>query len=430
MNKNANWYEESNQSNYNFQTGQKAKKEGKNSGMKITAFGLIVCMVITALLGGVTGALVGASISNTSEMQPQTAELSMPVQQNNQAQNLDVVNEKPQTISVAYANVGTHTKAQIIEMCTPSVVGVNCEYATQTFYGDQVSMGSGSGVIYTSDGYIITNNHVVEGATKISVVLSDDTEYPAELIGVDSRTDLALLKIDAQGLTVASLTDSDNSVVGEEVIVIGNPLGEFMGSSTSGIISAVNRNVTIDGKEMTLIQTDAAVNPGNSGGGMFNSSAELVGIVNAKIASASTEGMGFAIPANTVKAVVEDLRTQGYVSGRAYLGVYTQNVSTNNNMADGRNGNYGYFGNIFGFTYPSTQTAVQVVQVIEGSAAEKAGIQAGDLLLAIDENRINTNSELSGAIEEYNAGDVATIVVQRDGQELELQVIFGEYIPD
>lgn len=209
--------------------------------------------------------------------------------------------------------------------------------------------------------------------------------------------------------------------VGEDVVAIGNPLGELRGTSTGGMVSALNREVSVEGTTMTLIQHDAAVSPGSSGGGLFNSSGSLIGIVNAKASSDDAEGIGFAIPVNSVKQIISDLIEHGYVKGRAYLGVNTQNVTL---MPTGGNGGWGGF-----FGYSGT-SCVLVTNVFSGSAAEAAGIQSGDLILAVDDTEVSSTDDLSSLINAYNAGDQATLTIQRDGEQLELTVTFGEATPD
>lgn len=192
---------------------------------------------------------------------------------------------------------------------------------SSSFYGGQrVSQSAGSGVILSADGYIVTNNHVVAGADSIAVRTRDGQSYTARLVGADSDTDLAVLKIEAGDLPPVVLGSSETLVVGETAVAIGNPLGELGGTVTSGIISALSREVTIDNQTMTLLQTNAAINPGNSGGGLFNSKGELIGVVNAKYAKEGVEGLGFAIPIDAAKPVIEQLISQGYVSGRVATG--------------------------------------------------------------------------------------------------------------
>ena len=254
----------------------------------------------------------------------------------------------------------------------------------------------------------------MEDATSIKVTLNDDTEYTATLVGSDKRNDVAIIKIDATNLTPAQIGDSDMLTVGEDVIAIGNPLGELRGTATSGIISALRRPVEIENVEMELVQTDAAISPGNSGGGLFNSSGKLIGIVNAKASDSNAEGLGFAIPINNVLTEINDLLNYGYIKGRAYLGVYTQNVSVRSD--------YGYW------RY-STTSCVQVADIVEGSAAEQAGLKIGDLILKVNDTQVTSNSDLSDIIESFNAGETATLTIQRDGQQMQVPVTFGEYVP-
>ena len=211
--------------------------------------------------------------------------------------------------------------SDVVSSVSESVVQITTESVTTgSIFGQYISEGAGSGVVLTSDGYIVTNHHVIEDANKITVALNDGTEYQATLVGTDSETDVAVIKVEAANLKPATLGDSDQLTVGQTAIVIGNPLGSLGGSVTSGIISALDRDVTVNGETMNLLQTSAAVNPGNSGGGLFNANGYLVGIVNAKYTSTDVEGIGFAIPINVAKSVVNDLIEYGYVKGRIDTG--------------------------------------------------------------------------------------------------------------
>ncbi|MDD3920359.1 MAG: trypsin-like peptidase domain-containing protein [Eubacteriales bacterium] len=422
-----NWYEE--------EQGQHsaASKKQKRS---VSVMTLIACMLVTSLAGGAIGGVItNQAVARNAELQAQA-----PVIQEQAATPNNLPEAQTPSSGVVMAttasNADAFNKAQIIEKCAPSIVGIDVEGQSVDIFGQtSTSVASGSGIVITADGYIITNAHVVSGAQKFTVHLWDDTQYDATLVGSDSKTDLAVIKVDAENLTPAVLGDSDSLVVGEDVVVMGNPLGELRGTATSGMVSALSRTITIEGEEMTLLQTDAAINPGNSGGGMFDTSGRLIGIVNAKVASSYTEGLGFAIPVNDAKSVIADLMDLGYVSGRAYLGVYTRNVAIQTPGVDGRS-DYGSMDDFFGFfgfnggpQQSSMETRVQVAQVVAASAAEVAGIQADDLILKVDDTEITTGAELSDAISEYNAGDVAKITIQRDGTEQVLQVTFGEYIP-
>ncbi|HWR23332.1 MAG TPA: trypsin-like peptidase domain-containing protein [Feifaniaceae bacterium] len=412
------WYEEQKQQHF-------SDADKRRGGKRVSAATLIVCMLITGILGGALGGQIVKSAPDAVLSAQAT-----PAPTANQTAGVPEEASKPVAgLTTQAAADGVYTKAQIVELAAPSIVGIDVEGTRTDWYGrSEVTTGSGSGVIISADGYIITNNHVIDGANGIKVYLSDDTEYSATLIGSDQKTDLAVIKIEAAGLTPVSMGDSDTLVVGEDVVAIGNPLGELRGTATSGMVSALSRTITIDSQEMTLLQTDAAINPGNSGGGLFNARGQLIGIINAKVASSATEGLGFAIPVNDAKAVIEDLIDLGYVSGRAYLGVYTQNVAVQPERTNGQGGDL--FG-IFEFgSGQNVETRVQVAEIVKGSAAENAGIQAGDLILAVDGKEISTGSELATAISEYKAGDTATIEVQRSGGGLTLTVTFGEYVPE
>lgn len=425
------WYDEYQQN------GSQQQAQKPHCGVSIPA--LIACMLITALLGGALGGfLVHASIGDVENQAAALPEATgQPVLTAPEAAEKDgtaAVQNSVSSLLTQGAAGGSFTRAQIVEVGAPSVVGIDVEFTSQSNYGSgfdyffgygnggsgsQVQTGSGSGVIITADGYIVTCNHVVEGANKITVILSDETSHEAKIVGTDSRNDLAVIKIEASGLTPATLGDSDMLTVGEDVVAIGNPLGELRGTSTGGMVSALGRQVTVEGTEMTLIQHDAAVSPGSSGGGLFNSSGSLIGIVNAKASSNNAEGIGFAIPVNSVKQIISDLIEHGYVKGRAYLGILSQNVT----LRAEQGGWGGYFGH-------GGTSCVQVGQVVAGSAAEAAGIQAGDLILAVGEEQITSTDALSKAIGAYNAGDQATLTIQRNGQQMQVDVTFGEYTPE
>ncbi len=389
---------------------------------------LLICMMIAVLLGGLLGGLYTRHYVDES-MQTLSAQLTES-QKQLAAANATATKPSASLETTTQGLVGqTYSKSQIIELCAPAVVGIDVTYQTSGYgYGyfgsSQTTTGSGSGIILTSDGYIVTCKHVVDSADTINVILNDDTEYVATLIGTDSRYDLAVIKIDATGLTPTTLGDSDMLTVGEDVIAIGNPLGELRGTATGGMLSALEREVSVEGVKMTLIQTDAAISPGNSGGGLFNASGSLIGIVNAKASSEDAEGLGFAIPVNSVKTIINDLIDHGYVTGRAYLGVSTQNVT----LQSGQNGwgSSSFFGSYFGMGGTS---CVMIAEVVSGSAADQAGLQAGDLILKLEDTEITSNSVLSERIAAYNAGDTVTLTIQRNGAEQTVSVTFGEYKP-
>ena len=298
-------------------------------------------------------------------------------------------------------NKGSLSVAEVAAKAADSVVEINTETVSSSFYGGQrVSQSAGSGVILSADGYIVTNNHVVAGADSITVRTRDGKSYAANLVGTDPDTDLAVLKIEASGLTPAVLGSSDDLVVGETAVAIGNPLGELGGTVTSGIISALSREVTIDNQTMTLLQTNAAINPGNSGGGLFNSNGELVGVVNAKYAKEGVEGLGFAIPINTAKPVIEQLISQGYVSGRVDTG-FTPIDLTDEATA---------------MQYRVSRTGVYVYEVTTNTN----GFQSGDLLLSIDGKDIDSMSDYNAALQGRSVGDQLAVVVLRGNRQLSL----------
>ncbi|PKM38805.1 MAG: serine protease HtrA [Firmicutes bacterium HGW-Firmicutes-9] len=404
-------------------------RRSEKRGVRLST--LIIFTMVAVLLGGLLGGLytrqyVASQITALNAQQTQTANNALTEAQPSASAGL--------TTASAGSFASTFSRAQIIELTAPSVVGIDTYYTASGDFGysfgngdnsstdgQQAQLGSGSGIILTSDGYIVTCKHVIDGAETITVILNDDTEHEAKLIGSDSRTDLAVLKIEATGLVPATLGDSDMLTVGEDVIAIGNPLGELRGTATSGIVSALSREVTVGSMDMSLIQTDAAISPGNSGGGLFNASGSLIGIVNAKASGSNSEGLGFAIPVSDVKTIISNLIDHGYVLGRAYLGVYTQNVTLS---SDSNNNQNGFFGNFFGGA-----SSVQIAQIVAGSAAEQAGLKAGDLILKVNDTTIDSNATLAAVISGFNAGDTATLTIQRDGQEQTVTVTFGEYKP-
>ena len=298
-----------------------------------------------------------------------------------------------------------------------STVGISTQIQTNYFGYQTTSAAAGSGFILTEDGYILTNYHVVESATTITVTLYDGTAYEASLIGYDSNNDIAVLKIDATGLVPVILGDSDQMRVGEEVLAIGNPLGELTFSLTRGIISAKDRTITLSNtKSMALFQTDCAINSGNSGGALFNMHGEVIGITNAKYSSnamsseASIDNIGFAIPINSVKAIVLSIVENGYYV-KPYLGISVGNVS-----AEAQS--YGL------------PAGAAVAAVIEGSPAEAAGLQANDIITEVDGTAITGSSDLIKIVQKSTTGTEMTLTVYRQGETMTLTVVVGEQIQD
>ncbi len=292
--------------------------------------------------------------------------------------------------------------SEVVDSIRPSVVEINTEYMSNgnSIFGQYISEGAGSGVIISEDGYIVTNDHVVDSATQISVKTMDGREFPAELVGTDPQTDIAVLKVDATDLSPATIGSSDDIRVGEIAIAIGNPLGSLGGTVTTGIISAVGREITINNETMTLLQTDAAINSGNSGGGLFDAQGQLIGIVNAKQAASGVEGLGFAIPISDVTSVIDDLKQFGIVTNRPFLNVSLQDVSDNSQMPAG----------------------VYVVQVIDGGSAANGGVEFGDRIVSFDNQDVSSAAEVKKILRKLSVGDTVPMVVERDGKEIELHI--------
>lgn len=270
----------------------------------------------------------------------------------------------------------------------------------------------GTGVILSSDGYLITNYHVVEGMLEYSILLSDDSEYPARLVGGDEQTDLAVLKIEAEGLQAAVFGDSDSLRAGDTVVAIGNPLGtELRGTMTNGIVSAINRDIVIDGREMTVIQTNAALNSGSSGGPLINIYGQVVGINTAKFStyySGTVEGIGFAIPIAAAKPIIDELISLGYVSGRPSLGITGDSVPQ------------------YAQIYYRLPDGVYVASVDESSDTYASGVREGDIIVELGGVRVTSASELNAAKNQYQAGDTVTLTVYRGGSYYYVDVVLGE----
>jgi serine protease Do len=296
------------------------------------------------------------------------------------------------------------TASQVNKKVSPSVVFIAITATTTDFFGqDQTQTGSGSGIIISNDGYIVTNFHVVDGSEEVNVKLNDGKSYKAKLIGKDAQTDLAVIKIDAKNLKAATLGDSSKLEVGDTALAIGNPLGTENGSLTVGVISALNRVIAIENFSMNLIQTDAAVNPGNSGGALANAYGEVIGIVNAKTSAVGIEGLGYAIPINEAKTVVNLLRTKGYVP-RVIIGISIEDITKE--IAD----KYGL------------PVGVYIESVTKGSPADKAGIKPRDVIIAIDGKKVETSAELAAIRDKRKAGDVLNVRIVRQSKEMTLKL--------
>ena len=379
---------------YHMEDNARSDKKKKRVWPKITA----LCLVC-ALLGGGTGAGVMAALNGGVKG-------STTVYQGSHA---------PTVVSVS--NVTTKeplTAAQIYATYVGSTVGITTEIDTNVFGQVVQTAASGSGFVISQDGYIVTNYHVIEDASRITVTFVDGKSYDATLVGGDEENDIAVLKIDATGLTPVVIGSSDNLVVGDQVYAIGNPLGELTFSLTGGYVSALNRNVTMsDGRRMNYIQTDTAINNGNSGGALFDQYGQVVGIVSAKLSNngdtsqAAVEGIGFAIPIDNVWNMITDIMEYGYITGKPYMGTISTNVS-------GEAQRYG------------VPAGAYVMGVVDNSCAAKAGLQEGDIITKLDDTDITSSDDLQNALSEYRAGDTATLTVSRSGQTQTLTITFDE----
>lgn len=404
------------------------KKPKKHTGLKVTAFVLSMALVSVGSIG------VYSELSEMRERhESAVAERSI---------------EADEETSVGVENIGLITTEKksgdametedIVEKLLPSVVGIESKFKVTKqsnnggfFFGfggyndeptDYIATAAGTGVILTEDGYIVTNAHVIYDsengggkAESVSVILEDDEKHDAELVGYDIDCDIAVLKIDEKGLSAAEFGDSDSLRLGESVIAIGNPLGfELKDTVTGGMVSGLNRDITINDRAMTLIQTDAAINNGNSGGPLINKYGQVIGINSSKYSSswgsneATIEGIGFAIPSNVVSSIVDDLMNFGFVTGKPQLGISCQDVTeTISEMYD-------------------MPVGVYIVSVSENSAAEKAGLQKGDIITGIDGKDISTVDELNAKKNKHSAGDEIELTYIRDGEEKTAKVILDE----
>ena len=377
------------------------KKPKKNAGKAVKS---IVALVLAAAMG-FAGGFVGARFGGNNKVIIQQVERSGSSSANSESA------AEGTTVSSGM------TTAQVAKTVSPSVVVITTEqvvYSQWSWYGQsQVESGAGSGVIISSDGYILTCAHVVSGASNITVSIGDK-DYPATLVGEDTTSDIAVVKVDTTGLTPATVGNSDSLKVGESVMAVGNPLGELGGTVTSGIVSALNRSVSIQGSSsvntMSLIQMDASVSPGNSGGGLFNMNGELVGIVNAKSSDSDAEGLGFAIPVNDAVKVAQELLENGYVTGRPYLGISYYAVTDAQTAAQLGVNAYG----------------VYIVEVVKGGPADKAGLQAGDRIVSMDGSEVATQSDLGTLMQKHAAGGTRSITIAREGQMQTVNVTLGE----
>lgn len=301
---------------------------------------------------------------------------------------------------------------EIAKRVGPSIVGISCTTQTQSYFGVQTGTSSGSGIIISADGNIMTNYHVISGGTNIKVKLNTGNEYDATVIGGDEKTDVAVIKIKAnEELHVAALGNSDEVEVGSKAVAIGNPLAsELFGTVTQGVISGVNRTITVGQREMNLIQTDAAISPGNSGGALINKYGEVIGINSVKLVSDNAEGLGFAIPINEASTIVKDLIDYGYVKGRPVISVRVREITKE----------LAYYNNLL------IDHGLYIMSVSEGSSAEKAGLVRGDIIVKFDGKTVNSSTEMNKLRDKHKAGDTVSITFMRGTQEKTVNLTLSE----
>ncbi len=360
------------------------KRDPKYVTTKSFVIALIVCIIVSAAVGAGAYALAISHFGGTS------------IDKSVTTTNYNLAKATGSELSIQ----------EIIAKNENSVVAIETEsVSTDSWLGQYVTQGAGSGVIYSEDGYILTNNHVISGASSIKVTLHDGTECDASLVAADSQTDVAVIKINKKGLTPVTFSDMSALGVGDLAVAIGNPLGTLSGTATEGIISALEREITIDGKSMSLIQTSASINPGNSGGGLFDQYGNLIGIVVAKSSGSDVEGLGFAIPADNVAKVAKSLIENGYVADRPAAGITIVDLTDYNKAMQ----------------YGVSLTGVYI-QDVTGSNAKKAGLQKGDLVYYIDDVKVTDSAVLLKEIQKHKIGDTVTFTVVRDGDILKYDV--------
>ena len=364
----------------------KKPKEPKDSSPYVSKKLLALCLVITIVVSSALGAFVGSKFVNSSKSHSNLSESSL-----------------------AKATGSKLTVSQIVAKNADAVVEIVVEAESMGFFGEtQVTEGAGSGVIVNADGYIVTNYHVVDGAKTVQVTLHNGNSYKAKIVGGDNANDIAVLKINAKKLSVATLGDSSNVAVGDLAVAIGNPLGQLGGTATTGIVSALDRSLTIDGRTLNLMQTDAAINPGNSGGGLFNGAGELIGIVDAKTSATEVEGLAFAIPINEVKDIIDSLINDGKVPGKPSIGISIYDISEDN-------AEY----------YELDGEGVYVAEVT-GDNAEKAGLRKGDKILKYNGSIVENSEDLIKKVRQGKVGDTVTLMISREGQKMEIKTKLEE----
>ncbi len=384
----------------------KVRKSHKSLWRTLTALVLVAAMVAGGCL------ITAASVNSRWEKRAGEAVAELNEKIADLQDQIDGTAASEKGYAALPSDGSAMTPSQLYSENVDSVVAITTTVQTTNFYGTSTGTSSGSGFILTEDGYVVTNYHVVEGGTEVSVVLHNGDEYPAEIVGFDATNDLAVLKVDASGLSAAAIGSSSELNIGDMVVAIGNPLGTLASTQTVGYVSGINREVTTDNTIISMIQTDAAINPGNSGGPLFNMKGEVIGITTAKYSGttnsgASIEGIGFAIPINDVIGMVSDLIDYGYVTG-AYLGVTVKNTDAES-------------ASMFGLP-----TGAYVVSVEKGGSADRAGIHVKDIIIDLGGTKVSNITDLTRALRNYKAGDSTTITVVRSGSQVTLDITLDE----
>lgn len=376
------------------------KKKKRKKGNRI----FLACIVSALVSSLFTGALFSFGMSRVLKNSPdQTPYISFDSSEITElSSGKKVLSVSEIAAKVGPSCVGVVNKTKVTPQRYYDPFSGRYYYTSDPDSNELVEQGSGSGFIISSDGYIVTNDHVISGATEISVILNTGDEYVAKVVGSDSKTDIAVLKIDKSGLPAATLGDSETLLVGDLAVAIGNPLGqEFAGSVTAGVISALNRTMTVDNKVYNLVQTDAAINPGNSGGALVNKYGEVIGINTIKLSSTEVEGIGFAIAMSEAKPIIDDLINNGYVSGRPFVGI---------TIEENRNG-------------------LSVTSIVEGSGASNSDLKVGDLIVKADGVVIKKSTELNEIRDKKAPGEEIIFTVIRNGELLDVSIVLGEDVP-
>jgi len=405
------------------QAGDQSKQPPKKKkGRGLRNAGIVALCALVCLGAGIGGGVIGTSIhrgdttvtrpeENTDKNEPSNTpangtaddDRNVSLPSDSALSDADPMQKKILTIK------------EIYQKNANAVVEIVTQYTTSGgYWGSVTGESAGSGVILTKDGYLVTNHHVIENAEKIHVRLKSGDTYEATLVGSDKDNDIAVLKLDAEDLSFATLGDSSTVEVGDLCVAIGNPLGVLGGTLTDGIIGALDREITFsDGETRRLLQHNAAVSPGSSGGGLFNENGDLIGIVNAKANSTEAEGIGFAIPINSVKTIINDLISNGYVHGKVELGITVTAIK------DGRTAMY----------YNVDEYGLYITEVNDNSNAKRAGLKIGDRIVSVNGDEVDEISDISAVLQESSVGDVLHFVVHRDGQNVNIDVTLNETVP-